>query len=45
MSKVLTRSVEKNLGYKEKKSRVPNILHLSLIEKDFNTKLNSIKDK
>ena len=40
-------SAEKNLGYnhKEKKSRDPKILHLSSIQKDINTKLNSIKDE
>ena len=40
-------SAEKNLGYshKEIKIRDPKILHLSLIQKDINIKLNSVKDK
>ena len=45
--KALKASAEKNLGYnhKEVKSRDPNILHLSSIQKDTNIKLNSIKDE
>ena len=40
-------SAEKSLGYshKEIKIRDPKILHLSLIQKDINIKLNSVKDK
>ena len=40
-------AVGKYLGYshKEIKIRDPKILHLSLIQKDINIKLNSVKDK
>ena len=45
--KALKASAEKNLGYnhKEIKSRDPEILHLSSIQKDINIKLNSIEDE
>ena len=45
--KALKTSAETNLDYndKEKKSRDPNILHLSSIQNDINIELNSIKDE
>ena len=45
--KALKKSAEKSLSYthKEKKSRDPNILHLSSSQKDVSIKLNFIKDK
>ena len=45
--KALKASTEKNLGYnhEEIKSRDPELLHLSSIQKDTNIKLNSIKDE
>ena len=45
--KALKKSPEKSLSYthQEKKSRDPNILHLSSSQKDVSIKLNFIKDK